>query len=867
LVLRHHPTALAAVILTSAFVGLAASSAPLVRAAVESESLKGQVRTMSPLAAGLEIQSGGPIGLDGARRRGAVALAAQLSFVGSPVLTTMFPAQIAGADGSGVQVVAMARTGAAAHVGHVTHGAGHGVWISRATAKVTRLRPGGTLRLTGSLFPGAPSAPVMRLRVAGVYDDLDGDLQNPYWANFLQDIRSPNSDAPPLPAFVLMPERTLVRLARSLAPYVQNRFEFPVAPRHVSSVGARRLQRRFATIRRELAGPLGRPLGCASRAFGHRVHCVVTSSLGAALLVAAHDVAAVAPTISLLSGCGIGIALATVFAAGIFLTRRRADEAQLLFARGESTVSFGARSGVEAVAPTVAGSAAGFGLALLALRSFAPAGSVDGGTVSAALGRAGAGAVVALLVIAAGAALAYPRRSDHAGSRARWLRGLPWEVVPLAAAAGLLADVLAGGGLAHDSNGANHPRLVVFLLPVIAVAAVAGLVARAARPLLRRRATGAPPAVFLAVRRLGAAGALLVTVVVGVAVAFGAFAYASVLSASLHRSAAEKAFVSNGSDVQGFVDPSERITDPLPFPAALVQVDSLDVSLSSGERVDLLAGDPAALARTIRWGAGWGDDPRTQLPRLEDAHGPGLAAIATRGTPAADAIVDQGVRIPVTVVGRSPFPGTTAGRSALVVSASALRRVARRVGILDPGPGAEGLLWARGDPRWIEPALLRSNLGADYLTTVDHVLEDASVLAAERSYGYVRAIAAAAAGLALLALLLYLQARQRVQLIASALTRRMGLSPLGDSSALALEAALVTFAATAVAAAVAVVTARLLVHHVDPLPQYAPGTTLIVPWWYLALAIAAATAAAATCGAIAATVAARSNVQEALRVA
>jgi putative ABC transport system permease protein len=868
LLLRRHPPVLAAVLLTTALSALAAAAVPLVRAGVEGESLAAQVREMSPLAAGFEIRVlDTPIAGSARRRAAAARLARSIPFLGPPVVSSLLPVQV---EGSGLDVVALSRTGAVAHVHHVAQADNDGVWIADSAVKVTHLRPGNTLRLT--IFATGVSR-VVTFPIAGIYRSLEGDRDNPYWANWLQDIRSIDPNSPPPPTFVLMRPAQFDRLARTLlrnlsgpfvAPVVESRYEFPVDPRHLSFADAERLDARFDRLGGQLlrpGDPFGRALNCRPRT------CRTGSSLRAALTIAASDVAAVSPTISLLSGIGLAISLGLSAAAGFFLARRRADEMHVLFARGEAPAAVAARTVVEAALPALAGGAAGLGIAVLVLHSLAPTGTVTAETVGAGAWRAAAAVAAAVACIAAGAFVAFPRRTGVRAGRARHLALLPWEIVPIAVAAVLLAIVLAGRGLASDANGANHPRLAVFLVPVVAVAGVAGIAVRAGRRLLARRGGRTPPVIFLALRRLGAARGLLVAVVVAAATAFGTFAYAATLSASLGRSAAEKAFVGNGSDVQGVVDPAVRLTQPLPFPAAVVEVDETNVSLPSGQAVDLVAGDPRALARTLRWGDGWANDPRPLLPRLLGGEPGRLRAIASPGAPDVDAIFDQGARIPVDVVGHAAVPGTSAGRPALLVSRAALRREARRVHILEPGPTAGGFVWAKGDPGRIMPVLERSSLAPVYLTGLDHIRDAPSVAAAERSYRYVKLIGVAAAVLALVALLLYLQARHRSQLIATALTRRMGLAPAGDAAALVLEAGAVVLFAAVVGGAVATAAAAPLARHVDSLPQYAPPPVLTVPWTTLGLGLAAAVCAALVIGAVAALLASRSDVAEALRVA
>jgi hypothetical protein len=361
-----------------------------------------------------------------------------------------------------------------------------------------------------------------------------------------------------------------------------------------------------------------------------------------------------------------------------------------------------------------------------------------------------------------------------------------------------------------------------------------------------------------------------VALVAAVAAASAAYAYAVTLDASLQRSVGVKAFVSNGSDVQGVIDHRERITAPFPFPAAVVAADSLDAKLPSGEPVDLVAGDPGALARTIRWDDDWAGDPRPALRKLAAARDEGGAvpALATAAAAEVPFVVDQGARLPVRVVARvATFPATTVGRPALVVPAAALRAAARRAHVEDPLENATGYLWARGEPSAILPAFRRSSLRPAYVTTVDYLRQAPSVRAAERTDRFLRAVGLAGAALALVALLLYFQARQRAQVLAGALTRRMGLAAGADAAALALEAAALVAVATAVGTAIAVAVAHPLVPRVDPLPQYAPAPFLVVPWTIVAAVGAAATAGAALLGAAAAAIASRADVGGALRVA
>src|SRR5581483_2369995 len=780
-VLRHHPAILAAIVVLSVLVALAASSPPLVQAGVASESLKSQLRDLSPLATGFEVTVPfGSLAGDAGRRASAGRFARSIPYLGKPVLSSSFFAEL-----DSVPVRPLARDGAIAHVHHLTTTRGKGIWIPNSIATALHLRPGDSVPLTE--FSNALHAPVVRLRIAGIYRELDADEGNPYWQNWVQDIRPLSADANPPPPFVLMDYATFQHAARVLRQTsTENRFEFPVEPAGITLVGAKQLLRKFNALGGELRhGAQGSALGCGV------VPCTTNSLLSSAVLIAQHDVAGVSPTVSLLSDCSLVITLGLCVAGGIFLVRRRRDEAWALFSRGEAAATFAARAALETLLPAVAGAAVGLGLALLALSSLAPGGTISGSTVSSGAYRAAIAAAATILAVTLGVAASYPRRERP--PRRRRIRAVPWELAPFAAAVAVFVLVLTGGALPHAARGASYPRPEVFLLPVLAVAAIAGAAARAARRSLHTRRTPRRPWLLLSMRRLGVARGLLVAVVVGTAAAAGTFAYASTLSASLSRSIADKAYVANGSDVQAFVDPHFKLYTRFPFPIALVEVDELDVTLPSGQAIDLIAGDPAALARTLH---GWQSDPRPLLAKLADDPAGTLDAIATPVAPSMSSILEQGARIPVHIVGHTIVPGVSAGRPGILVSRAALAGFAHRDHFLEPALSATGLLWARGNAKTIAAAIVPSNLEPDYLTTPKHIYDDPSVAATERSYRYVRLIGAAAAVLSLVALLLYLQARQQSQLIATALARRMGLTRRADVLAVAVEAAaIVGFAA------------------------------------------------------------------------
>ncbi|MFZ1881778.1 MAG: hypothetical protein WAU41_16670 [Gaiellaceae bacterium] len=860
-VLGRHRSVLLAVVCASFLVALAAASAPLLRAGAESEALKGKLQQLSPLAAGLTIETRGArdrniAAGDQARRAAVVRLARSLPFVEEPLLTTITSAEVSASTRNGglpAEVVPMARTGAMAHV-HRLSGNGQGAWVAATVARLAGLRPGGQIGLVEFAATGVR---IHRVPVGAVYLPLDQDLDNPNWVDFLTRIRARNPDARPLPTFLLMNQAELYRTARLAGGgFVANVFELPIAAGSVTPARAKEIAKRFAAVRHGLSRPtpLARELGCPCRS---------SSSIEAAVTLAGRSVAALTPVVSLLAGFAAVMAIGAAFVAGVFNTRRRSAEARLSVVGGEPRAVFGLRLVLEAFLPSLAGAAAGVLVAVGLTRELTPKGTIDNSVLHSAVAASGGAVAVAIAAIALGGVAARGPAIERMRGRSVLLR-VPWELPVLIAAAISYVFVEHGGGLVKDATIGAHPRLIVLLFPLLLAAGIAGVAARAARWAVRRRAI-ASDIIFLALRRLAAARALLVLLTVTAAVAAAAVTFAEVLRSSLDSNSSEKAYVANGADVQGLIDPVKVVQPSFPFPATKVEESFDNATLSDGTHVELLVIDPLALRDVMRWP--WAGDPRGALERLETSRD-SLPAIAVAASGRPDAIWLAGKRIAVHVVATSAaFPGMTAGEPMIVVAADRLARAAAAAGVESPTAGAYAYVWARGDPRSIETALASSSLAPSFFTTVDHFLLNADLTTASRTYAFLRVIALGAALIAFTALILYLYARGRSQLVTSAFLVRMGLGRSRQAASVALEAAaLVAFAVT-VGAGSALLAASPVVSRVDPLPLYPPPSTLVVPWLELGWSLCLLVIVAAVAGAAASALTAQSELGEALRVA
>jgi putative ABC transport system permease protein len=878
---------LVAVFVAALLISLAASSSPFVTTAAASEALKNRLDELTPFATGLQVQ--GSIVLyhqnerallveSRAYERSAEKLATSLPGVGAPVLTTESSTEYV--SPSDTPVVLMNRTGALHHVKVLSRVPGPGVWISDIVAVTSHLKAGSTLLLANGFGSGHPLA----FRIAGIYRALAHSPEVSYWINFDEQIYPQSLDASPPPSFVFVTEpqlfHALLATGQGLGfgpqgpARVATVLELPVDSTGMTLADARTLDAAFATVPARLHGTsLGQHLGCR---YHGQTGCTVISSLSSAVILANGNAAAVTVPVSLLSDAGVAIALGVAAAAGTFLVRRRRAEAALAYTRGEHPAAFAGRTAVEALLPMLAGAAAGFALAYVFTGIFAPAGSTDPATVGAAAGHAAVAVAVGIALLVGTATVAYVRLFETGAPRASWLRFVPWELPLLAVAIYLLWRISSGGGLVGNADeGTAHPTLAVFVFPLLLIAAVAGLAARAFRLSLRvasprvSHLRGVAP--YLAARRLAAARGLLVLLAVVSAVALGAFAYSEALASSLGHSTAEKAYMATGSDAQVEVLPGQPLPAKFAYPITKVEFSNQSASLGGpdGTQVDVMLVDPKTITGAIHWEADWGPNPAGLLRQLGTAPSSPLPVIVTNDAAGLRAIWLEGTRFPVHVVGTvSAFPEMSPGIPLVLTTARALGEVTSRAKVYDPLGVVQAYVWAKGPPDAAERALVSTtSLGAYYPASTETFLRDPSVLLVTRTFSFMRTIAIAAAVLVLLGLLLYLQARQRSQVIASALAHRMGFGTGGQILSITLELAAILLFAALVGGGIALAAAGPVVRHIDPLPQYAPSPIFALPTGALVVAGLCLVALAAVAGALAGWLAGRADVSEELRVA
>jgi putative ABC transport system permease protein len=883
LALLRHPAVFGAIAAASLLVALAAASAPLFTTAAGSAALSSKLDEITRFGAGLEVRRDD--GLITAATPGDRALrttASQLPYLDDPVVTVMTAPLVAGRAGSPapepVNVRLMARTGALEHVTRLAGHDGEGVWIADTVAEVLGIGPGDTLTLATEQSPGGEVS-TAEVPVDGVYRALAAEPQTAYWINLVADIYPEDPDAPIPASFVLGSPEQVVALQRALGGGpVGQRWEYPLERRGLTLEEARALDGRFEALEASLRGGESDPwreLGCRGSEAAGQAQCALKSSLSAAITLADENIDAVSPPARLLATAGMLVALAAAAAAGVFLVARRRVEARLLFAQGRAAVWFAGRTALESLVPMLLGTAVGLGLALLLVDAFESRGAIDRDGMQSAGIVVALGFAVALALLALVAGVSFARQFDSGRRSGASLAWIPWEIVPLGLAAYFFLDLRAGGGLAAGgSSGIAHPTVAVFLLPLLVTAGVAGLAGRLMRALLRRvgtREQAMSPPVYLALRRLAVSRGLATVLLCGCAVALGAFFYAQTLVATLDRSVEAKALVAKGGDAQGTIDYQDSLPARFPFPLTKVTIRYAGASVGAfdGLKVDLMAIDPGTITQVASWEPSWGPPLEQLVERLGGASTQGMPVIVAGGGLAARPLYLDGVLVPVRHVAQvEAFPGMGSSRPLVVTSYEALERATKAAGSGNPlrQQSASTLVWGKGPPAEVAEALRTSALGPYYIQTTETFFADSDVAAETRTFSFLRALGIAAGLLAVVGLVLYLQARQRRTVVAAALSRRMGLGQASQAVALSLELGAILVVATLVAAATSVTAARFVATKVDPLATFPPGPLFEAPLHLAWIVVPLLLVVAALGGALASRTAARGDFAEVMRL-
>jgi putative ABC transport system permease protein len=802
-------------------------------------------------------------------------VAARAPRLGEPTRTVLGPPAAVTAHGETASVQLAARDGFARHVRRVATAPGTaaagGVWLPESVATALRVQPGQTVTIG--------TVPQVRTRVAGIYQDLTaGEQLDPFWSPLSGALSVQQIDQPPAPLLLAEPPR-LAELGRRLGAAARLEWNYYLPPGRLTVPAVESLVPQIERVRLDVSDPVS--LLAARQANA-------SSPLATAVASAHATELALTGPVETISVTGRILALALLAAAGLYGVKRRRGEVLLLTAQGVGGARLAGRAMVEAALPLLAGGALGWLLAVGLTGVLTPTGAPQPQALAAASREVAVALAVGLLLLAAVTwASVQAEERERSRTAFRQLLAKPlWEAVVLVLAAAALYELQTRGSQPVQAGGqpATVDRFLV-LFPLLLIAGLAGLAARGAGRLLAGgtrplRAGARPrPAAFLAVRRLAAAPRLVLLLVTGSALAIGVLGYAGILVASTRGAALDKARVLVGSDTSVSTEVAAEGLDGSGLAATRVQRLS-DAALAPDEvPVDLLAVDPATFAAAVHWDASWADRPLGVLLDRLDAGAAGMgrlpALLAGPAAPGSNAVEIGSARLPLTVVGHTAaFPGMSrADRSLLVVSTASLERAAR--GASTVAIDAEGEVrartehevWAREDPAAVLAVLRGAGTVPGAVRTAGTVMRTPAFLTVSWTFSMLQALGILAGLVALIGLVLYVQARQRGRLVAYALARRMGLTRGAHLRSVALELAAMLLFSFALGTVLAVVTSSLVYRRLDPMPDIPPALQLRLPAAVLGLTLAGVGLAALAGALLVQRGADRANVAEVMRLA
>jgi putative ABC transport system permease protein len=349
----------------------------------------------------------------------------------------------------------------------------------------------------------------------------------------------------------------------------------------------------------------------------------------------------------------------------------------------------------------------------------------------------------------------------------------------------------------------------------------------------------------------------------------GTLVYAGVFVTSVRATTSEKAILSVGSDAAISLGGAPTLprrmggpaTEVLRFPVAQVGSDT---------NVAVIAVDPDTFGHAAFWddslAGGALEEVLRELSARPDDRVP--VVVAGGALPSTFSLRFVGTEIPARVVHESAgFAGMPPDAPLVVASQRQLRRVASAQGatLADLSPAYE--VWVRGPVRPVLRALGRAGVLPTGVLTAAGAARSPRFLATSWLFGFLETLGFTTAVLALVATLLYVQARHAQREVSYALASRMGLDRRSHRRSVVVELAGMMITAFTVGSVVALLSALVVKGDVDPVPQLAPALRLHLPWRLLGAIAVALVGFAWAAALMVQRRADRANVAEVMRVA
>lgn len=868
LLLLRRPAVAVAMAVAGLLVALPAAAAWLFLSSSGTATLHNQIERTCQWSVGARVSAGLPfvappyrsdqlIGerLFEERMRVVSEAAADVPRLSRPQTTLRTVARVVPASGNAAlpdqtRVNLVARDGFREHVRVLAGGNGPGVWLADRFAAKQRLGVGDRIEIRGS---GRSVA----LPVAAVYRDLRALPDRDFWCSLEELYRGdPLSNSPVLPlAFV---DRAAVFAVAQDGQYpALHTFEMAVDVEGLTTAEAAPVVAGLSEFR----GELGTERAATAYPGGSQTDSALGGHLGRADLV----VDALTGTVVPLAMAGMLAGLVIAAAAGAFWVERRRTELTVLSARGVGPAALAGKAVLEAASAVAVGSVLGWTAARFLVAAAGPSSLVTPGALTASVVAAVAAfvAVLAAIAVVAGgrAARLFDARPAH---RHRWLRRVPWEAVPLAAAAVgwfvLGGSVEVGGQTGAGTVAHLPPRLIV--VPILFAIGLALLAGRVAWWTLSRRRSRAPSASmgrvgrFLAWRRIRAAPAVAAILVGATTVPVALSVFGATVIGSVERTLHAEAQLIVGSDVV------LSLAEPAPVPGALRGQASLTRLRTDGllgdTTVYVLGVDPATFGDAAFW------DPALPGPTLDELMdylgepgGPRAAGVLTGMRAANEPTLElAGVRQRLDLVTVPQLPGKTPGNPLLLVHTDVLAGL-----VTDTTPQ----LWVRGDPDRTVAAVAAAGIPVATTAKAESVHDAGVYTAITYTFTFLAAVSLLSGVIIVVGLLLHLDARSRARGSSYVLLRRMAVTARAHWRALLLEVGGLLLAGFAAGLLTALVVVLVTHTDYDVDPGTMPGAMVTTPWTVLGGLLAAAVITAVVASATAQRAASRAQPSEVLR--
>ncbi len=848
-VLLRYPGLFVSIAVGALLLALAASAYPLFISASASELVKARIDdpTYTRWAVGMMYRNGA-MPLRGSPRHGDVERRADeliRSFVAAdpylarPVESALAKEVPVSVLGEQDQRETRLFTGeqALSNVDILEGSAADGVLVPDLVSDALGISPGDTIVV------GSPDEGTVTLPVGGIYRSLYRGGASGYWRPWNDELVLYCPDCAPPAQALILPRAQFDDAARAIGlDHVSYAWQAPLT-RDLTLQEAEDAERITSRISDQIEARtlLNR---CFIAFFCNRAS---GPQWGSAMDDVVRDVhgrlVAIEGSARLLRVAGILIALAVVAGAGAFAMAARRVESTLLFARGARPRAVGGRASLEAVVPCVAGAAAGVGLAFAFVRTIGPDGALATDASAQAMWSGAIAAFGAIVAIGVVSTVSFLRQSEQHRSRFGILSRIPWELALIAFSLLILQRLRSGGAVVIDQAlRTKAPSLLLFAFPIAFLAGFVALVARGLVLLLtwaRGRSAGWGTSSYLAVHRLAARSRLTMLLIAAAGLCLGLFVQAQTVARSMAVTVDAKAGVYVGSDVQARIDSINATPERFPLPLTRVVRRLQAGELRADVPFDLLAIDTGTFASTAYWDPAFSPEPlRTLLDRLAqpfDGTLPVVMAAAPNANPS-QITIDR-TTLPVRIVGRADaFPGMTSLRPLVVVDARNL--LEGFAGVPNPltGSNASDEFWIRGRPAAVRAALPQLGFVPELILTADEVKDIPYIAAVIETFLVMNGLGLLAALLVFAAMLMYLQTRQRAEIVSYGLSLRMGMRSSRHLLAIATEVGAMLVIAYVVGGVLAIVAARLTIPLLDPIEAVPPEPLNVVPVITVALA-------------------------------